>query len=131
MFYWQLKDVFICCLLVSEITLGAKGGFGQKPEVWLVGWLMQGEVRKRESGGQEGSLLEPKRGEVSHQISGSGGQMGQKDRGNDLQAPVWILLNKKEFQQQTHMNKEPLASWLFAIASSNSAPWLLAVWSTV
>lgn len=57
--------------------------------------------------------------------------MGKKDRGNELQAPVWILLNKKEFQQQTHMKKEPLPSWLFAITSSNSAPWLLAVWSTV
>lgn len=57
--------------------------------------------------------------------------MGQKDRGNELQAPVWILLNKKEFQEQTYMNREPLASWLFAITSSNSAPWLLVVWSTV
>lgn len=90
---------------------------------------MQGEVRNRESGGQEENLLETKR--ISHPISTSGGEVGLKDRGDELQASIWILLNKEEFQQQTHMNKEPLASWLFAITSSSSAPWLLVIWSAV
>jgi len=38
--------------------------------------------------------------------------MGWKERGNEPGAPPWILLSKKEFQQQTQTHKEPLASWL-------------------
>lgn len=75
--------------------------------------------------------LELKRGEVSHQISPSEGKMGWRERDNKPQAPLWILLSKKGLQQQTHMYKEPLASWLSALASDSSALQLLAVWSPV
>lgn len=75
--------------------------------------------------------LELKRGKVSHQISPSEGKMGWRERDNKPQAPPWILLSKKGLQQQTHTYKEPLASWLSALASDSSALQLLAVWSPV
>lgn len=66
---------------------------GDQGRIWRKTQSLAHGVRSQEKeiwGGQEENLLEPKRGEVSHQISSSGGEMGQKDRGNELQAPVWI-----------------------------------------
>lgn len=74
---------------------------------------------------------ELKKGEVSHQISPSEGEMWRKERDNEPQAPPWILLSKEEFQQQTHMYKELPAWWLSALASHSSALQLLAVGSPV
>lgn len=74
---------------------------------------------------------ELKKGEVSHQISPSEGEMGWKERDNEPQVPLWILLSKEEFQQQTHTYKEFPAWCLSALASHGSALQLLAVWSPV
>lgn len=55
----------------------------------------------------------------------------RKERDNKPQSPPWILLSKKEFQQQTHTYKEPPASRLSALASDSSALQPSAVWSPV
>lgn len=69
---------------------------------------------------EQQTMLEPKRGEVSHQTF---------PPDHEPRAPLWILLIRKEFQKQTHTYKEPPALWRSALAADSSAPQLPAVWS--